>query len=290
MSNSSLALVQPSEWSMLMQMAEYLAASGFLPQSVSSPQKAVAIILAGRELGIAPWQSLSTINVIQGKPTISPQLMLALINRSGELADMTVEDDGQRCVVTMTRRGRTPHSEAFSMADAQAMGLAGKDNWKKQAPVMRKWRAVAACARVVFPDVILGLYTPEEMEADVRVTDDGGMEVVTPAAPVVHVDTEKAKALLGNGGPRRIDTNEPEAPVRTIDDATTRDWPKIFKACELMYPEDTEDARKGHWWGTVKKLQKAGRITEGMADKDIVDVVLAYKTAEPEAEPVAAFT
>ena len=49
------------------------------------------------------------------------------------------------------------------MATAAQLGLADKDNWRKQPKVMRKWRAVAACARVVFSDVITGLYTPEEM-------------------------------------------------------------------------------------------------------------------------------
>ena len=48
------------------------------------------------------------------------------------------------------------------------MQLAGKDNYKKQAATMYKWRAIAACARAVFADVILGLYTPDEMGADVN--------------------------------------------------------------------------------------------------------------------------
>ena len=188
MATNAIVPISPDEYRMMSSMADALVSSGFLPQSVNTPQKAVAIILVGRELGIAPWQALSTINVIQGKPTISPQLMLGLINRSGQLEDMKVTDDGTTCTVIMKRSGRTPHTFTFSMADANAMGLSSKDNWKKQPAVMRQWRAVGGCARIVFPDIILGLYTPEEMGADVRVSDDGAMEIVSvPTAPQTPV-------------------------------------------------------------------------------------------------------
>lgn len=181
--NNSLALISENEYNTVERMANTLAASQLLPQSVNTPAKAIAIILLGRELNIAPWQALSTINVIQGKPTISPQLMLALIQSSGQLENIEVTDDGTTCTVAMTRKGQSPHTETFSMQDAAAMGLSGKDNWKKQAKIMRRWRCVAACARVVFSDVILGLYTPDEMGADISVTDDGEMRVVESRKP-----------------------------------------------------------------------------------------------------------
>lgn len=183
--DNSNAIV-PAEWSVMQQQASALVASGFLPQSVNSPQKAVAIIMLGRELGIAPWAALTSINVIQGKPTVSPQLMLALINRSGQLEDMTIDDDGTACTVTMKRKGRTPHTFTFSMMDANAMNLSGKDNWKKQPAIMRQWRAVAGCARTVFADVILGLYTPDEMGIDVAADDQGNMTVIDVRPEPLH--------------------------------------------------------------------------------------------------------
>lgn len=193
---NELAVITPSDWSAMQSQAKALVDSGFLPSSVNTPQKAVAIMMLGRELGIAPWAALTSVNVIQGKPTVSPQLMLALINRSGQLEDMVMESTDTGCKVTMTRKGRTPHSEEFTMQDAAALGLTGKDNYRKQPGTMLKWRAVAACARVVFADVILGLYTPDEMGADVTADDQGNMTVVSVPAPTrqqpqrqVNVDT-----------------------------------------------------------------------------------------------------
>lgn len=194
---NALATLTPQEWTTLSQMAEALHRSGMLPQSIKSVEAAKAIILLGRELDIAPWQSLSTINVISGKPTVSPQLMLALIRRAGvmESFECKVSDTAVTC--TMKRKGEAAHTETFSMADAKAMELAGRDNWKKQPKTMMKWRAVAACCRVVFPDVILGLYTPEEMGAEVEVMDDGNMTVVAPpqaALPPQHTENAQDAA------------------------------------------------------------------------------------------------
>ncbi len=180
---TELATVAPDEWGMIQQQADALVKSGFLPRAIDSWQKAAAIILLGRELGVPPWAALNGINVIQGKPTVSPQLMLGMINAKGQLEDMTIDDTGAACTVTMKRRGRSAHSYTFSVADAKAMGLDGKDNWKKQPAIMRQWRAVAGCARVVFPDVIQGLYTWEEMGADVATDSDGNMVITSIVEP-----------------------------------------------------------------------------------------------------------
>ncbi|HEY8562834.1 MAG TPA: hypothetical protein VIL74_20820 [Pyrinomonadaceae bacterium] len=167
-----------SEFAVMKEQASMLIKSNFLPQAIKTPEQAVAIILTGRELGIGTMQALNTINVISGKPTVSPQLMLALIERSGQLENIVVKThnspDGTVAQVscTMKRKGRTEHTEFFGTKEANALGLLSKDNYRKQPAVMFRWRAVAACARVVFPDVILGIYTFEEMGAEVSIGDN----------------------------------------------------------------------------------------------------------------------
>jgi hypothetical protein len=77
------ALTLATQVGQLRGFGETLVKSGLLPQSIKTPEAAVVIILKGRELGIPPMEALNSISVIQGKPTVSPQLMLALIYRSG---------------------------------------------------------------------------------------------------------------------------------------------------------------------------------------------------------------
>src|SRR5436190_5025431 len=100
-----------SEFGVMKETATMLCKTGFLPAAIKTPEQAIAIILTGRELGIGTMAALNTINVIQGKPTVSPQLMLALIERSGELDDIQIEPhNGNAIRCTMKRKGRSPHT------------------------------------------------------------------------------------------------------------------------------------------------------------------------------------
>ena len=173
---SNMALVTPDTWDMMKGQAAALIKSNFLPEAIKTPEQALAIMLTGRELGLPAMASFRMIDVIKGVVAPKPQLMLALLHRSGQLEDMTIDDDGETCTVTMKRKGISPHTEEFSMEDAKRLQLAVKYNWQQMPATMRKWRAIAACARVVFPDVILGLYTTEELGA---VVDEEGEIVET---------------------------------------------------------------------------------------------------------------
>lgn len=168
--NHTLSL---AEYEVIRSQAESLVKTGFLPQAIKTPEQALAIILTGRELGIPAMTALNGINVIQGKPTISPQLMLGLIERSGQLDNIKIDMSDEEVSVTMKRKGRSAHTEVFGWEQAKAMQLVSKDNYRKQATTMFKWRAVSACARVVFPDVLLGLYTHEELAPDAVYNEDG---------------------------------------------------------------------------------------------------------------------
>ena len=190
----NLQIIEPDEWTVMREQADVLVHSKLLPKSVNTPEKALAIILKGRELGIPAWGALTTIRVIEGVPTVSPQLMVALIQRSGELEAMLVNGDAEQCAVTMQRKGQEPHSELFTMDDAVKQNLAKRQNWIKMPAIMLKWRAIAACARVVFPDVILGMYAPEEIAPDADVGDDGALIIET--CPVVVTQSRLARTVV----------------------------------------------------------------------------------------------
>lgn len=151
------------KWQAMRQQAEVLVKSGFLPPAVNTPEKALAIMQKGKELGIPPMEALSSINVISGKPSVSPQLMLALARRTNELLDMKMETSEKGATVTITRKGQSPYTTSFGIKEATDLGLIGKDNYKKQPGTMFGWRALAANLRITFPDAISGLYLVEEM-------------------------------------------------------------------------------------------------------------------------------
>src|SRR5690606_25452238 len=64
----------------LLRVSEFLAQSSLIPVSLRQKPADVAIVLSqGQELGLGPMQSLNGIEVIQGRPTIKPEMALALI-------------------------------------------------------------------------------------------------------------------------------------------------------------------------------------------------------------------
>lgn len=157
-----------SEWTSMQQMAEVLVSSGFLPPDLDTANKALAVLLMGRELGVPPMQAIRGIHVVQGRPSLSAELMLALAYQN--IAGFTIEVKGneQVCSVTATRPGKPPYTSTFSITDANRAGLTKGTNWQKYPAAMLRARALSACLRVVAPDAIRGIYTPEEMGAAER--------------------------------------------------------------------------------------------------------------------------
>ena len=160
-------------WATLKQQASELIRSNFLPAGIKTPEQAVAIILKGRELGIPPMQALSHIHVINGKPTMSAELMLAQIMRLHPKTKISYpKRTSEMCEVKVQRDGSDASVFSFSMADAQAAGLLNNPTWKKYPRAMLHARCVSEMARSLFPDAISGVsYTPEEMGANV--SEDG---------------------------------------------------------------------------------------------------------------------
>lgn len=164
--NMKTGEVGSDDWATMRQKAEALVKSGFLPMAINTPEKALAIMQKGKELGIPPMEAMSSINVIQGKPSVSPQLMLALARRTKELENFIIDKNDRQATVKVKRRGQDEVTTTFTIEMATQMGLASKDNWKKQPGIMLQWRAIAENLRITFPDAISGLYTYDEMGAE----------------------------------------------------------------------------------------------------------------------------
>lgn len=176
------------EVQVLRDLGTTLVKSGFLPTSIKTPEQAIAIMLKGKELGIPPMQAFSSIAIISGKPTISAELMLALIYRNvpGAVVDF-IEITAKVCVISAKRPGGKLSTFSFSIEEAKNAGLLNKENWTKYPSAMLRARCISAMARAMFPDALMGAsYVHEEMGADV--TADG--EIID-IEPEVAPDPEK---------------------------------------------------------------------------------------------------
>lgn len=159
-------------------VAVSLAKTPFVPQSLRDRDDSVTIgnitaaILTGQEVGLQPMAALRALDVIQGTPSFRAITLRALVLSHGH--DMwLVESTATRAIVRGKRAGSTePQESVWTLDRARGLNLLGKDNWKKQPGAMLVARATAECARLVAPDVIMGVpYSSEELE-------DGALDAV----------------------------------------------------------------------------------------------------------------
>lgn len=162
-------------WGQREAIARKLVESGYLSSGIKTPTQAVAIMLKGEELGIPRMYALSNIAIINGKPTCSAELMLALVKRDyGPGAIRVFESSAEECVVQYREPGWDGiASYAWTLEDARAANLTNKEIWKQYPAAMLRARCISAVVRMAFPQSISGMYTPEEMGAGVVVNAEG---------------------------------------------------------------------------------------------------------------------
>jgi hypothetical protein len=158
--------IRPTSFAEVRELATMAVKSGLISEAISTPEAAFVIIATGLELGLSPMQSLRGINVIDGKPVLSADLLVALAKRSPDCVYFRlVESTYERATYETLRRGDPkPTTLTWTLEDARRADLIGKRTWKAHPAAMLRARCAAALARAVFPDLLLGVY--EESEGD----------------------------------------------------------------------------------------------------------------------------
>ncbi|MBM5460257.1 hypothetical protein H8F21_22085 [Pseudomonas sp. P66] len=149
-----------------LKFADYLANSDIVPKDFQrKPANILVAVQWGMELGLQPMQAMQSIAVINGRPALWGDAVIALV-RSSPLCEYVVEtDDGETATCRVKRRGEEEQVRTFSMTDAKAAGLAGKQGpWSQYPKRMRQMRARAFALRDLFPDVLRGMAVAEEVQ------------------------------------------------------------------------------------------------------------------------------
>jgi hypothetical protein len=151
--------------------SKMVAASEFAPKDFrGKPESCMLAIQHGSEVGLSPMQSLQSIAVINGRPTIWGDAALALVQSSPvcEYVREFTEGEGEALVAVCEAKRRgypQPTVVRFSMADAKRAGLAGKSGpWSQYPARMLTLRARGFALRNAFADALRGLITAEEAQ------------------------------------------------------------------------------------------------------------------------------
>ena len=157
--------MRPRNLEEAMTFAKMLSESLFVPKTYQGrPADIMCAMQMGAELGLTPMRSLLSIAVINGRPSMYGDAILAMVLAS-PVCDYVDESESTDTVgVCRTKRkGGREQVSRFSLDDAKRAGLLGKPGpWQTNTPRMLKLRARGFGVRDTFADVLANLVSAEE--------------------------------------------------------------------------------------------------------------------------------
>lgn len=232
LTNGFALLTNPTGIKEAREFAEMFAKTDLVPKAYANKPGDIMIAGAmGARLGLDIFSALAGIAVVNGKPTLYGDAMLAVCQARPDFVDITEVIDGtgdqMTATCTVERKGRKPFVCTFSVEDAKKAGLWGKQGpWSQQPKRMLTMRARAFALRGAFADALAGFHAREEMEDELKEVEHQVVpEPKQAKARTVQLDPtpsiKKKAEATGDAEPVVItDADEkPTAPaVRTVAD------------------------------------------------------------------------
>jgi len=200
-------------------LGDILVKSGFFKDTKDQAQ-AIVKMLYGGEMGFGPIASMMGVYVVEGKPSMSAQLIASAVQKSGIFSYRVREWTDQLCRIEFFERGESlgPPAE-FTMKDAERAKLNKKFNWESFPKSMLWARAMSQGARAYCPSVFNGaIYSVEELH-------DGVSDAVTTT------DIETGEITVVDSP----DTNEDERDwLRNADEKIWQNWLKVLAKAQSL--------------------------------------------------------
>ncbi len=179
-------------------LGEIFAQSGFFSDARQASQ-AIVKILAGQELGLRPIASMTGINIIKGKISLSAVAMATVLKRHGDYDYRVRRHDNDGCEIEFFYKDDSLGISSFTVEDAKQAELFDKQpNYKKYPRNMLFARAMSNGIRWYCPEILGGpAYTPGELEQETeKGSDDGEVQEVTVEGEIVSQQIDDFANLL----------------------------------------------------------------------------------------------
>ena len=142
-------------------MAEVAAGSKMF--GFKSSQEAMAIMLLCQAENLHPAVAMRDYHVIQGRPALKADAMLARFQQAGGAVKWEVYTDEEVAGIFSHPQGGSLRV-SWTLTKAKQIGIANKDNWRNYPRAMLRARVASEGIRSVYPGCIVGVYTPEEVQ------------------------------------------------------------------------------------------------------------------------------
>lgn len=160
----------PANLSEAMELARMISNSNFCPaQMKGKPGDVILALQMGSEIGLGPMQAIQNISVINGRPSLWGDALVAVAMSSPnyishrEWTDGNINDGTLTAHCAVIRKNSEEHIRSFSMSDAKKASLWGKTGpWTQYPERMLQMRARGFAIRDKFPDTLRGIQIAEE--------------------------------------------------------------------------------------------------------------------------------
>lgn len=262
-----------------------LAASGMAPRGIDKPEQIMVAIMAGAELGLAPFQALQSFAIVNGRPALYGDGLMAVARQHGVRVREWIEGHGEAMVAhcEVTRPDGEVIERTFTVAQAKRAGLWGKAGpWTQYPERMTQMRARAWALRDGCADMLRGIQVREEVEdythAPARPAQPSGLRDRLAGAPVDEgftsaqrqdEPTEFAEQAAEIADAEFSDPNIDEpAADETIARDDTPDEPAAWD--HMAWAQATRDqvemiddeATLMAWWGEISAGEDFGKLLE----------------------------
>jgi hypothetical protein len=179
-----------------MEWARALATSNLLPrQYQNNPGNLLFAVEYADALGVSRINAITSIHVIEGKPSASADLIAALVRRAGHTLRVLGDDTFAEAHLIRFDDPEFTYRARWDMDKARAAGLTGKGVWKSYPGAMLRSRVITEVARMGASDALFGvIYTPEELGAEVDADGEVVHQVTTARA---GSGADRARTALG---------------------------------------------------------------------------------------------
>ena len=281
--------LSPQTFEQALTFANYLADSQMVPKDfMGKPGNCLVAIQWGMELGLKPLQCMQNIAVINGRPSLWGDAVMALVLASPHCKDVieTYEGTGDNyaAVCVAKRHGRADKTGRFSLVDAKAAGLLGKSGpWTQYRDRMMKMRARAFALRDQFADVLKGMAVAEEvMDSPAeRYMGEAVPAISTPETPasypadkfaanlpqwqkVIETGRKTADEIIAMAESKHPLTDEQQASIRavkTVEDAKT-------SSPAVTYAMVADKLHKATDAGDMDQMDAAADLIGAVADPE----------------------
>lgn len=238
----------PHRFEHAQRVATLLVSSNMVPEHFRGKENlgnaVIAVDMAFR-LKLNPLLVMQHLYVVHGKPGLSAQFVIAVINASQKFSrlefDLTGKGDSLACVARAKdlKTGQVLKSTPITMELAKKEGWLGKNGskWQSMPDQMMVYRSASFWGRAYAPEFLMGLQTVEELQ-DVTPTEH-------EKAPKATFDARQDSALFAASAdavpmtfPPKQPENAPPAAAQPAKDAPSAETPPAAAPAPEKPPQD----------------------------------------------------